>query len=291
MLTTKRKLQIARTASAALRGVRRLAGLSDTVSATRGGIRWELDLAEGIDLGIYLGAYQSLSRRVRETALRPGMIAFDIGANIGAFTLPLATLLGEGGRVFAFEATDFAFSKLRRNVSLNPSLVPRIELRQAVLLASDSGEISKEIYASWRLDGAGQTQQHPEHGGFLVSTKSARSVSLDTLIETDPDLASASDRVGFVKLDVDGHELDVLRGGRRFFSAVKPNLLIEVAPYVQNETPGGLQRLLDELTFLGYGLETADQGVPVAAQAEAIASMIPEGSGVDMLCRPLSPAV
>ena len=61
-------------------------------------INWRLDLLEGIDL---LGSFEPLTVRAYRGIVRPGDTVLDIGANVGAHTLPLAQLVGETCRVIA----------------------------------------------------------------------------------------------------------------------------------------------------------------------------------------------
>src|SRR5919198_4875634 len=86
------------------------------------GAMYELHLDEMIDLALYLQQFEPDVRDTIRKLTAPGMTVLDIGANIGAHTLLFATLAGPGGRVVAFEPTDFAFAKLRRDVELNPLL-------------------------------------------------------------------------------------------------------------------------------------------------------------------------
>jgi tRNA G37 N-methylase Trm5 len=80
--------------------VRKLVGGGDLVRVVRNGLVWELDLSEGIDLAIFLfGQFESATAKAIERLVRPGAIVLDIGANIGAHTLPLARLVGSEGKV------------------------------------------------------------------------------------------------------------------------------------------------------------------------------------------------
>ena len=83
LIPTHRKLQIGRLISISLRAARRLAGRTVQVDVVRNGIRWSLDLEEGIDLALYLGVYQKLGAYVENAVLRSGMVAHDIGAISG----------------------------------------------------------------------------------------------------------------------------------------------------------------------------------------------------------------
>jgi len=112
---------------------------------------WELDLSEGIDLSIYLfGRFERDTSKALKKATRPGMVIFDIGANVGAHALPMARWIGESGQVYAFEPTDWAFSRLKRNLNLNPSL-SRTLIPVQCALTDNAAETPKAFHSSWSL--------------------------------------------------------------------------------------------------------------------------------------------
>ena len=103
--------------------VRRMVGRGPLVETTRGGVRWNLDLGEGIDFAIWLrGCFEPSTLHALQRLVRPGATVLDIGANVGAHTLHLAAAVGSTGRVLAFEPVAESFRKLRTNVAANPSL-------------------------------------------------------------------------------------------------------------------------------------------------------------------------
>ena len=103
MMNTRTKLHIARALYRTVMGFRRLLGRTDSTLVTRRGIHWQLDLREGIDLAIYLfGCFEYDTVRAYRKLLKPGNTVLDIGANIGAHTLPMARCVYPAGRVVAF---------------------------------------------------------------------------------------------------------------------------------------------------------------------------------------------
>jgi hypothetical protein len=101
-LNTSQKINIATIAYKLVSGVRRVLGKSDHAVLRRNGITWELDLQEGIDFSIFLlGGFELATLRLHDSILGPGDSVLDVGANIGAHTLPFARLLGKAGRVYA----------------------------------------------------------------------------------------------------------------------------------------------------------------------------------------------
>jgi hypothetical protein len=151
-MKTATKIGIATALHEVVRFGRGLAGLPDKGIFSRRGITYDLDLAQGIDFAIYLGGMFERTTAVALAGLtEPSSLVLDIGANIGAHTLLLASLVGPNGRVMAFEPTDFAFRKLRRNLDLNPQLASRVETLRCFLTANDGTSIPSAIYSSWPL--------------------------------------------------------------------------------------------------------------------------------------------
>src|SRR5262249_20630337 len=147
-------------------GARTSVGLPSRVTVYRRNVKWELDLDEGIDLAIYLGVYQRIPERAAQSIPR-GCLAIDVGANIGAHALPLASEVDS--HVIAIEPTDYGFSRLKANAALNPHLHPRLILIQAALTAgakSAEGEENIQFYARWPLKDGGP-DRHLKHLGKL----------------------------------------------------------------------------------------------------------------------------
>jgi FkbM family methyltransferase len=285
MLTTKRKIALARVLSFAIVGARALAGRSSRVIARRRDVNWELELNEGIDLAIYLGLYQRIPARAARW-ITPGALVFDIGANIGAHTLPFAQAVGPDGIVVAVEPTDYAFSRLQANAALNPDLLPRLALLQAALTGQSNGPGPKEharFYARWPLKGGG-TDRHRKHLGELETAKGARFLTLDSLVQ-EMRAEHRNRPIAFVKLDVDGHELDVLRGATQLLTAQKPPILIEIGPHVQDEVPRRFEQLIGILERHGYRLESGDTGKKLPMSAPALRALIGDGATIDVIAR------
>jgi FkbM family methyltransferase len=249
-------------------------------------VTWDLDLNEGIDLAIYLGLYQRIPRRAAHW-IRPGALVLDIGANIGAHSLPLARAVGEDGLVVAIEPSDYAFARLKANAAANSKLLPRLVLIQAALTADAAASTSEEtvrFYSRWPLRGGG-TDRHLKHLGTPEAAGAARFLTLDTLLQ-ELRRGNAIERpVAFIKLDVDGHELDVLRGATHTLATEKPPILIEIAPHVQDEVPQRLDDLLGILAAHGYRLETPDSAERLPMSAPALRALIHDGASIDALAR------
>ncbi len=201
MFSVRQKLRIARLLSRSLQVGRSLFGQDMRVRCRRRDVNWDLDLNEGIDLSIYLlGAYEPRSLNAYDPLLRGGSVVFDIGANIGAHTLHFARLVGKDGRVFAFEPTGFALTKLRRNLALNPALASRVSAEQYFMVADRDAFPPSTIASSWPLAELSSDPDEAHHG------KEQASAGATAMTADDFCAKLGIGRIDFVKIDVDGYE-------------------------------------------------------------------------------------
>jgi len=248
----------------------------------RRGIWWELDLNEGIDLSIYLlGAYEPRPIRKYESIIHPGDVVFDIGANIGAHTLHFARLVGPAGRVFAFEPTDFAIAKLRRNLSLNPDLRAQVKLNQCFLLGDRNAPLPQGIPASWPV-GGWHDDLHWGHLGQNKALSGAYATTVDDFCQ-----ATNIARLDFVKIDVDGHEHAVLRGFKAGLARFRPHIMIEVAPFIyEGAKVVEFDDFIHFLAGLGYVFSDANNGRSVSRDPAVLRRTITPGGGINALLSP-----
>ena len=280
MLTTKTKVRLAGIASRSITGARRVLGLRNEATVRRGGIWWNLDLQEGIDLAIFLlGVFERRTLLACRRHLRTGDIAIDVGANIGSHTLHLARCVGSSGRVFAFEPTAFAHRKLLANIALNPALAARVTAEQIMLVDSGARTLAPQLYSSWPLTTTAPV--HAKHLGRLMDTAGARVVSLDEYLES-----ARVSSVALIKVDVDGHECSVLRGALGAITRFRPVIVMEIAPYVLQEAGHDLNDLVEIVASLGYELRDQRTETVLPTHAAGLRALIPEGAGVNVVARP-----
>ncbi|HVR07561.1 MAG TPA: FkbM family methyltransferase [Thermoanaerobaculia bacterium] len=189
-----------------------------------------------------------LFRMAREL-VAPGATVWDIGANVGLFAAAAAFLAGPAGRVLAVEADDWLADLLRRSAgTLPPGQAPIEVLSAAVggtVGVADFLVASRGRAASHLASVAGSTQ-----AGGVRSARKVMMVTLDWLLGwfPPPDV---------LKLDVEGAELDCLRGAARLLARRRTTLLCEVGA-------GNAAAVGDLLAAAGYALYDANQ--PLAAR-------------------------
>ncbi len=178
------------------------------------------------------GGEQEVQRALQQH-LRPGMTFYDVGANIGFFSLLAARLVGVAGRVVAFEPDPEISGRLREHVARNAFGWITVEER-AVL-----SETRPVFFA--RTDPAAS----PDRGlGHIVAegtkdTIQVAGVSLD-------DYAGAHPSPDFLKCDVEGAEVEVFRGAERLLNEKRPGIICEMHSE-ENE-----RILVEKFSRLGY---------------------------------------
>lgn len=153
--------------------------------------------------------YEPGSARALRDSLAPGDVFVDIGANIGYFTVLAARIVGDGGRVVAFEPHPEALGILRAALDVNQvsHIVDVVEVAAGATAGTTRLFLSGDPVLS-TLD----PERSParDHFGFDRSIP-VRQITVDDWFGAHPELAA---RVAAIKIDVEGTEADVLAGMR-----------------------------------------------------------------------------
>ena len=279
MLSTATKIRMARVIYRGVQILRRPLGLGPLAAVRRDGISWELDLREGIDLTIYLvGVFERDTLSALESIVPRGSLVVDVGANIGAHTLHLARMVAPSGRVLAVEPTDFAFKKLRRNVAANPGFSGCVDAVQAFLAARPEETAQSAVPSSWPVDG--RNPDNEKMGSRMMSANGALTTTLDALTSE----RAPQRKVAVVKMDVDGHELEVLQGAECLLREHRPVIVMELAPYVF-EPVTKFDRMVELLRDAGYGFHSLN-GASLPGDPSGLRTHIPENGSINVVARP-----
>jgi len=186
----------------------------------------------------------SLEKRAFLALIRAGDVVFDVGANRSYFTRLFSWIVGKKGAVHAFEPQPGTFAILRTaieragrpaNVTLN--LCALGDKDGAAILHQPGGDDGQ---ASLRTHGNG-------------SWKHASSVHrYECLVRTLDDYAAAMTRLDFLKCDVEGAELLVVKGGRATLKRLMPLLWLESNADWSRAFGSAPADLIAELRALGY---------------------------------------
>ena len=110
-----------------------------------------------------------------------------------------------------------------------------------------------------------------------MTTHGARATTLDAVLRE-----AGAAHVNFVKMDVDGHECGVLRGARETLRQ-QPTILMELAPYVLDETGASIEELVQILAEAGYTLAELGSKRRIPLDGQAIRALVPIGSSMNVL--------
>ena len=159
-----------------------------------------------------------------------GSTCLDIGANVGFWTIPLALAqrrLG-GGRVLAFEPTPATLEILRANLRLNELAATEVAV-QSYALGAEKGTAELACFDGVHQSCGWNTLGDPKRLGPEARKFTVTQVPMRPLDEVWREIGSPV--VAFVKIDVEGFEAHVIRGGRNFFRAQA--LVPEFAAYAE----------------------------------------------------------
>jgi FkbM family methyltransferase len=195
-------------------------------------------------------AYEPEFHAAIERLVRPGWTCADVGAHEGIFTRLLADLVGESGRVIAFEAHPDNARRLQK--SLRSGLHDRVTVENLAVTDGTADHVTlhpgrRRASQEWNVLGV-DLEGRPTPAELEIPA-----TSLDSYFANGP--------LDFVKLDVEGAEAVVLRGMRRLLRERRPTIAVEF------HTPAGWAART-ELLDAGYRLETP-AGEPVDAGPDA----------------------
>lgn len=206
-------------------------------------------LSPRAESGYFLGTHEPDLQEALPHVIKPGMTVYNLGANIGFFTLALARLVGPAGRVVAFEPNPSAYARLRENLALN-DLQARVELR--ALAAGDSdGEVE---FCFALTESQGRFADLP-HVPKNAATSKVRCCRIDTFARQ----AGAPPQA--VILDVEHAEGRVLRGMSGLLRQSKPLVILEM------HGPEAIAEAWAELARHAYRLTKLPEMSPVDSPA------------------------
>lgn len=207
---------------------------------------WKWIVGSG-EHGYWLGWYEIGKRQAFETAIPEGAVVYDIGANVGYYSLMAAVVSGPKGHVYAFEPLPCNVEYLRKHVTLN-KMTDRITVFD-VAVSDKTGEAAFDLGASTSMGHLAETGE--------IKVKQVR---LDDMVASGeikpPD---------YMKVDVEGAEYDVLNGARVLLAQYKPVIFLDTH---NREAHNATTKLLNELDYEIYCLD----GKPLPESKELIAS-------------------
>ena len=171
--------------------------------------------------------------------IKPGDTCWDIGANIGFYTCLLASLVHDNGKVVAFEPASRTYGYLKENVSLN---------QFANVTVVNKGLGDKQEHRHLYYSEAGLAE-----GTASVKYAHGRAASERITLDTMDNLIRELPTPDFIKIDVEGYQSEVLRGGECFLKTHAPLIIAELKD-VGETNRADFDALETYIASLGYSL-------------------------------------
>lgn len=208
----------------------------------RAGLLWKLNPANYVESDLFwFGRMDTWELYHARRFVQEGSVIFDIGANFGFYSCLLAHGLRSKCEVYSFEPFPETYARLQENVRRN-----HLEdcVRAFPIGLSDvSGHVS--------MSGV-----HGNSGAAHITPKKG-DITLLTLDQVCVDCAIT--RIDFIKLDVEGFEVFVLRGGAKTIQRYKPVILVEMNPPTLQRAGVACKELSETLERYGYCLYFANK--------------------------------
>ena len=193
----------------------------------------------------YEANYESENYSFIRSYIKPGMHIIDIGAHIGLFSVYTSQLTGAEGKVICFEPTPGTFSLLQQTLKLN-----HCENVIAVQAAVSDKDGTANFYIS-------AIQQEGNNSNSLVKNRDEKDLnSYEVKLETiDGIVKTYKLKPSLIKIDAEGAELDVLKGGLKTFTEISPAIILGLHPDFIKQKGDNLEAIWDLLTTVPYKIE------------------------------------
>ncbi len=216
------------------------------------GFRMQLDLKREKDY--WLATYEPELQTAVHDHVQPGMVVYDVGANIGYVSLLLAHQVGEDGKVFAFEALPANVERLKTNIRLNRRQEQISVVAAAVIdrdapttfLVHDSTSMGKAAGSAGRAEVYRQ--------GITVD-----GITLDRFV-----LDHHHPLPQLIKIDIEGGEVLALKGMCRLLQSARPQLFVEL------HGEQAARACWEMLTAAGYRLRRMAPGYTLVEDARQL---------------------
>jgi FkbM family methyltransferase len=215
--------------------------------------------------------FEFLNKNLIETT---GREIVDIGANNGSFAIDFAHLVGDNGKVYAFEPQRLIYYQLCGNVFMNGldnvycynhaigSVVTSISMENV-----DYHNIGDVNFGNVKIDENSKWKKIDSH--LIPADK-------DYILEVPLDQYSFTD-IAFIKIDVQGYELNVINGAKRTIENHRPYLFVEFEDDLLQQAGTSEKELQEKIESLGYVVKRFQEGIPYSTTS---------GKCLDCVCIP-----
>ena len=238
------------------------------ISTVGDGYKMQLNLRDLIQRSIYFyGYYEPHFSRFLMKVLKGGETFIDCGANIGQFSLIASRCVGSSGKVIAIEPEQHNLDQLKTNLRLNQA--DNVSVIQAAL-GNRSGSVDFFLRSEENgFTNRGVHSLHP-HGDWLQPQK------ITVPMKRLDDVLLGERRVDWIKMDIEGAELDALQGAEQSLEQFSPTVFFEANEICTRYFGHGTGAVKRWLFDHGYQLASFQEGhlVKVGNESEEDALIV-----------------
>jgi FkbM family methyltransferase len=236
-----------------------------TVAVTRFGHTMHLDQRDSLKLSLF-GVYEPFETKLVMDHVKPGDVVFDLGANIGYYTLLFSRAVGDKGKVFAFEPDPSNFALLKKNVEANACgncvlFQKAVSDREGILRLF----VDKDNLADHRIYDSGDGR-----------------ASVDVATVTgDAVMREYGVRPSFVKIDIQGAEALAVAGMKALLADGKPlTMVVEFWPKGLRQAGADPLALVRSLSDYGFRMSAIDEAGKVLRPIEDMSDEMKIGKNI-----------
>ncbi len=184
---------------------------------------------------IRVGNFERAELELIRKIVKPNSIIFDIGANIGTHTVPMALQASNTGKIFSFEPSRKTYQFLLKNISGLNNVYP-----VPMALSDKNGTSTFYNTSDNAYSGLKITGKKP-----IVATENVITITIDDFVKIQE-----ITRLDFIKIDVEGHEKEVIYGAINTIKNFRPIILVEICKNPKiNFNPEDLIKKIAELDY------------------------------------------
>jgi len=199
---------------------------------------------------VAIGEYEPVETKILQILSKDCRTIFDVGANVGYYTVELSKFLATGGQLLSFEPVDDSYLQLRKNVEIN-QIKNTVQTFQLGLSDSDA-DIDIFLPQKSGSSAASLRNLHPEE---KYKTQRIKTTTLDHISGV-----LGIEHCDLIKIDVEGGELQVIQGGIETIKKFKPIIFAELLrkwSAAFSYSPNTVLHLLKNLGYTCWGVSEA----------------------------------
>ena len=187
-----------------------------------------------------------------------GSLCIDIGTNIGDTTVPMALATGKTGTTIGFDPNPHVFKILEKNVALNVDKTNIIPLPYAI--TKEDGEFFYSSSEASFGNGGISNEIVEDQGAFQLPEK-IKGINLEKFLKTN--YASLLNKLSFIKVDVEGADMEVIRSISELIRQFKPVLVAECFPKATTEERAELYYIVSEFGYTLHYFSDFDENAKI----------------------------